>query len=175
MSGKLYLVGLIVNTHGIRGELKILSRTDFPELRFAKGSKLVFVHPETGAQVPVTVDGARQQKGLYLVRFNGWDNINQVEKFKGWQVKVEEQYLAELDEGEYYVHQIVGCRVTDREGRHLGEVTEVLYPGANHVWVVSRGKGKKPWLLPVIDDVVKNVDVANKLITIEPMEGLIDE
>lgn len=174
MDGKLYNVGKIVNTHGIRGELKILSQTDFPELRFEKGSSLVMVDPVGGQTVPVQVETAREHKGMFIVRFKGWDNINQVEKYKGWLLKVEESQLAELDEGEYYYHEIIGCTVVTREGSKLGVVAEILTPGANHVWVVNRPKGK-PVLLPVIDDVIKDVDVNNKRITVELLEGLVDE
>lgn len=174
MDGKLYNVGKIVNTHGIRGELKVLSQTDFPELRFEKGSSLVMIDPTGGDQVPVTVETSREQKGLFYVKFNGWDNINQVEKYKGWLLKVGESQLAELDEDEYYFHEIVGCQVVTADGSVLGEVTEILTPGANHVWVVSRSQGK-PVLLPVIDDVVKEVDVEHKRITVELLEGLVDE
>lgn len=174
MSGKLFNVGKIVNTHGIKGELKVISQTDFPELRFSKGSELILLDPEGKQRLNVTVEGAREHKGLFYVRFKGWNDINQVEKYKGWSVKVDEAQLAELDEGEYYFHEIIGCRVVTREGQELGTVAEILTPGANHVWVVKRPKGKDI-LIPVIDEVIADVNVAAKLITIEPMEGLIDE
>lgn len=173
MADKLYNVGKIVNTHGIRGELKILSQTDFPELRFSKGSKLIFVEPESGRQVNAVVEGAREHKGMFMVRFKEWDNINLVESFKGWLVKVTEEDLAELDEEEYYYHEIIGCAVITTDGEKLGEITEILSPGANHVWVVKRPKGKD-LLIPVIDDVVLNVDVEAKLVTVELMEGLLE-
>lgn len=173
MDGKLYNVGKIVNTHGIRGELKILSQTDFPELRFENGSELVIVEPTGSQSVQVQVETAREHKGMYIVRFKGWNDINQVEKYKGWLLKVEESNLAELDEEEYYYHEIVGCMVVTNEGEELGVVGEILTPGANHVWVVNRPKGK-PILLPVIDPVVKEVDVTNKRITVELLEGLVD-
>lgn len=174
MSGKLFNVGKIVNTHGIKGDLKILSQTDFPELRFGKGSELILLSPDESQRLNVQVEGSREQKGLYFVRFKGWNDINQVEKYKGWSVKVDEEDLAELEEDEYYFHEIIGCRVATAEGRELGTVKEILTPGANHVWVVKPPKGKDI-LIPVIDEVVVDVDVDNKLITVELMEGLVDE
>jgi len=173
MSQKLFNVGKIVNTHGIKGELKILSATDFPELRFEKGSELLFVDPDGKQQVEAEVESSREHKGMFIVKFKGFSDINQVEKYKGWSVKVDEDNLAELDEDEYYYHEIIGCRVVTKEGEELGEVKEILSPGANHVWVVKRPKGKDI-LLPVIDEVIVEVDVENKLITVDPMEGLID-
>ncbi len=173
MSDKLYNVGKIVNTHGIRGELKILSQTDFPELRFVKGSTLILVDPESGKQIQTQVEQAREHKGMFITRFQGWDNINQVEQYKGWQVKVNEESLADLDEDEYYYHEILGCAVVTADGEKLGEIKEILTPGANHVWVVKRPKGRD-LLLPVIDEVVLEVDVENKQVTVELMEGLLE-
>lgn len=170
---KLFNVGKIVNTHGIRGELKILSATDFPELRFSKGSELLFVSPEGDKTRQATVESAREHKGMFIVRFKEWDNINQVEPFKGWSVKVDEESLAELDEDEYYYHEIIGCTVVSQDGQELGKITEILSPGANHVWVVKRPKGKD-LLLPVIDEVILDVNVEEKRVTVELMEGLLE-
>ena len=85
-----------------------------------------------------------------------------------------EDQLVELDEGEYYYHQIVGCQVFDEEGALLGTVKEILAPGANDVWVARTADGKE-LLIPYIDDVVKQVDVEAKRIVIRPLEGLFDE
>ncbi|MGG2199619.1 MULTISPECIES: ribosome maturation factor RimM [Paenibacillus] len=173
MSEKLYTVGKIVNTHGIRGELKIVPQTDFADERFAPGSKLVFVDPNSSATLPVTVESAREHKTMFIIRFRGFGNINEVEKYKGWLLKVEEKYLSELPDGEFYYHEIVGCTVVTEEGETLGEITEILSPGANDVWVVKRPKGK-PLLLPYIDDVILDVDVEGKKVTARLMEGLLD-
>ncbi|WP_426447151.1 ribosome maturation factor RimM [Paenibacillus sp. S-38] len=173
MSEKLYTVGKIVNTHGIRGELKIVPETDFPEERFAPGSKLLFVDPEKGTVLTQTVESARDHKTMYIVRFKGFTNINEVEKYKGWLLKVEEQYLSELPDDEFYHHEILGCNVVTDEGEELGTISEILSPGANDVWVVKRPKGK-PLLLPYIDEVVLNVDIEAKQVTVHIMEGLLD-
>lgn len=172
MSEKLYTVGKIVNTHGIRGELKIVPETDFPE-RFDPGSKLVIVDPQQ-KQTPVTVQAARLHKNMYIVKFENMHNINEVEKFKGGLLKIEEKYQGTLEEGEYYYHQIMGCTVVSEEGEELGVITDILSPGANDVWVVSKPKAK-PLLIPVIDDVVLDVDVTNKRVKIHVMEGLLDQ
>jgi 16S rRNA processing protein RimM len=81
----------------------------------------------------------------------------------------------ELDEGEYYYHEIIGCRVETEDGEELGTIAEILSPGANDVWVVDRpkGKGKNQLLLPVIDDVLISVNTKEKLVTVRLMEGLI--
>lgn len=167
-------VGKLVNTHGIRGEIKILSHTDFPEVRFAKGSKLLIVPADGSPKFEVTVESAREQKGMYVVRLKGYDNINQVEKYKGSMLTVPAEDLVDLPEDEFYFHQIVGCQVfTDEDAEHpLGTITEILQPGANDVWVVKPAKGAEI-LIPVIKDVVLNVDIPAKKITVHLMEGLL--
>ncbi|GAB2701938.1 ribosome maturation factor RimM [Paenibacillus thermoaerophilus] len=167
-------VGQVINTHGIRGELKIWPQTDFPDVRFAKGSQLLLVHPEGRAEEPVRVERSRGQKNVYIVKFDAFDNINEVERFKGWAVKVEDEQRVPLQPGEYYFRDIIGCDVLLEDGSSLGVVEDILRPGANDVWVVKRPKGK-PALLPVIDEVVLNVDVASRTITVRLMEGLIDD
>ncbi|WP_427052627.1 ribosome maturation factor RimM [Paenibacillus sp. TC-CSREp1] len=164
-------VGKIVNTHGIRGELKIMPLTDFPEVRFAKNAEL-FLFTSDDRPVPVTVESARLHKNMYIVRLKEYGNINEVEKFKGGMAKVSKENLAELEEGEYYFHQIVGCAVITEEGETLGTITEILTPGANDVWVVKTPAGKEV-LIPVIDDVVLDVNVEQKQVKIHLMEGLL--
>jgi 16S rRNA processing protein RimM len=172
MSEKLITIGRIVNTHGIRGELKIVSETDFPE-RFEIGSSLVIVD-SSNKQTPVKVQSARLHKNMYIVKFEQFGNINEVEIYKGSLLKMEEKYQQPLEEGEYYYREIMGCKVIAEDGQELGVISEILTPGANDVWVVKRPKGKD-LLLPVIDEVVLDVDVTNKLIRIHLMEGLLEE
>lgn len=176
MSEKYYTVGDIVNTHGIRGELKILPKTDFPDVRFDRGSVLYIVPPQASRPVAeVKVERARPQKNVYILKLEGFDSINDVEKWKGASLKITDSQLLELPEDEYYYHQIAGCRVVTEDQIELGTVTEILAPGANDVWVVTPDAGKgKPFMLPVIDEVVLDVDVERKRITVHLLEGLLE-
>lgn len=174
MSEKLLTVGKLVNTHGIRGEIKVLSRTDFPEVRFAPGSKLLII-PEGGKdRLEVTVESSREHKGMYIVKLKDFSDINQVEKYKGSLIMVTEDDRVELPENEYYFHDIIGCEVftDDEEHPKLGVITEILTPGANDVWVVKPSKGSDI-LLPVIEEVVLEVDVSGKRVVVHLMEGLL--
>lgn len=166
-------VGKIVNTHGIRGELKVVPSTDFPEERFGKGSTLSVYHAERMMTKDVTVESARHHKGTYIIKLAGLDHIQDVEAFKGGQLKVRKEQLAALPEDEYYYYEIIGCTVVTETGETLGIISEILSPGANDVWVVKREVGK-PVLLPVIDEVILSVDIANKQVTVQLMEGLME-
>ncbi|MFC3040308.1 ribosome maturation factor RimM [Virgibacillus xinjiangensis] len=171
----MYNIGKIVNTHGIRGDLKVLRISDFEE-RFMKG-QTVYMEGESasdGMPESFTISSHKQHKGFDLVRLEGYENINDVEQFKGKFLKISEEQLTDLAENEFYYHEIIGCEVfTDNTGDKLGVVKEILSPGANDVWVVKQKKGKDI-LIPYIEDVVKDVDVEAKKVVIEPMEGLLD-
>ncbi|CAM3711619.1 ribosome maturation factor RimM [Cohnella lubricantis] len=165
-------VGKIVNTHGIRGEVKIWPQTDFPDVRFRTGNRLLAFPPGGGDPVELEIQSVREQSSLYYLKLKGFDNINDVEKFKGWELKVRGEERVPLEEGEYYVQDIVGCAVVTEEGEELGQIADILSPGANDVWIVKRPKGKE-LLLPVIDDVVLDVDIAAKTVKVRLMEGLL--
>ncbi|WP_040948634.1 ribosome maturation factor RimM [Gorillibacterium massiliense] len=174
MSGQLFNVGKIVNTHGIRGEVKVVIQTDFADVRFSKGSKLLLQDAEEKELLPVTVESGKPQKNVWLVKFSNIGDINMAEKFKGWSIKVDDEHLVELEEDEFYHHEIIGCQVITEDGEELGTISEILSPGANDVWVVERPKGKgKPILIPYIDDVVLDVNIADKKVTVQLLEGLL--
>jgi len=168
-----YTVGTIVNTHGIKGEVRVIATTDFPESRFAVGSTLYAFAKDQTKPVTLTVATMRKHKNFYLLGFEGKPSINDVELYKQSTLKVTDNELetGDLQPGEYYYHQIVGLKVVTEDGEELGEIKEILSPGANDVWVVDR-PGKDDLLLPKIDDVVKKVDLDAGQVTVELMEGL---
>jgi len=170
--GRFFHVGKIVNTHGIRGEVRVISITDFPESRFKKGAKLYLFLPGKKEGMELEVESWRRHKQFDLLSFKGYNSINEVEAFKGGVLKVPEEQLAKLPEGEYYFHEIIGCKVWTADGEEIGTVREILTPGANDVWVVQ--SDKKVHYIPYIGEVVKSVDVKEKRVIIEPMEGLLD-
>lgn len=165
-------VGKIVNTHGIKGEVRVISQTDFAEERYKSGNILYLGLPGKKDLVELIVRNHRRHKQFDLLTFDGYDNVNQVEPFKGGILKVHQDQLSELQEGEYYYHEIIGCKVFSDLGEEIGVVKEVLSPGANDVWVVQR-KHDKDALIPYIDEIVKEVDVEQKIIVIHIMEGLL--
>ncbi|MBG9817045.1 ribosome maturation factor RimM [Bacillus safensis] len=167
-------VGKIVNTHGVRGEVRVVSKTDFPEERYKKGSVLYIFKQGQSEPLKVTVASHRQHKQFDLLTFEEINSLNEAEHLKESILKVEKENLGSLDEGEFYFHQIIGCEVYDEEDKLIGQIKEILTPGANDVWVIGR-KGKKDALIPYIPSVVKNIDISSKTVHIEVLEGLIDE
>lgn len=174
MTKRWFNVGKIVNTHGIKGEVRVISKTDFAEERYKPGNTLYLFMDGSNEPVEVTVNTHRLHKQFHLLQFKERQSLNEVEKLKNAIIKVPEEELGELNEGEFYFHEIIGCEVFTEEGELIGKVKEILTPGANDVWVIGR-KGKKDALIPYIESVVKHIDVREKKIEIELMEGLIDE
>ena len=168
-----FVVGKIVNTHGVRGEVRVISKTDFPQQRYAVGNKLYIDDANNHEKVELTIASHRTHKNFDLLRFEGLDNINDVEHFKNKFLKVPKEQLDDLEENEYYFYEIIGCDVYSEEGTYIGKVSDILTPGANDVWAVKT-KENKEHFIPYIEDVVKDVDVKNKKIIIHVMEGLLD-
>lgn len=166
-------VGKIVNTQGLKGEVRVISTTDFPEERYQKGAQLTLFQ-DGKAPVELTIKSHRKHKNFDLLSFEGHPSINDVEKYRDGILKVSKEEISELEENEFYYHEIIGLVVLDEAGEKIGKVKEILSPGANDVWVVQREK-KKDLLLPYIASVVKEVDVANGVVHVEIPEGLIDD
>ncbi|HJF19947.1 MAG TPA: ribosome maturation factor RimM [Enterococcus columbae] len=168
-----YNVGKIVNTHGIRGEVRVISQTDFPDERYQVGNQLTLFRAKH-EPLTLTITSHRKHKNFDLLTFEGYTNVNDVEAFRDGILKVAAEDLSELAENEYYYHEIIGLNVIDEKGQTLGKIAEILSPGANDVWVVKRS-GKKDLLLPYIEPVVKQIDLENGCVHIELLEGLLDD
>ncbi|RXI98030.1 ribosome maturation factor RimM [Anaerobacillus alkaliphilus] len=169
---KWFNVGKVVNTHGVRGEVRVISSTDFADERFAKGAKLYLEHKDFNEKLLLKVASHRQHKNFDLLTFENYHNINDVVAFKGGVLQVDEKQLSELDEEEFYYHEIIGCDVETDQGEAIGKVKEILATGANDVWVIQRRNGGKDLLVPYIEQVVKEVDIKEKRVVIHLMEGL---
>jgi 16S rRNA processing protein RimM len=171
MDEKYYNVGKIVNTQGIKGEVRVISSTDFAEERFKPGNTLYLFQENKAEPIPLVVKTHRPHKQFVLLSFEGYPSINDVEKFKGSMLKVKGSDRQELPAGDYYFDQIIGLHVWTEEGEEIGVIKEILQPGANDVWVVKRNK-KPDLLLPYIDDCVKKVDLEGKKVIVHLLEGL---
>lgn len=121
-------------------------------------------------------NGKRPQasQAVSPAQFKEMPSLNEVEHLRNMVIKVPEEDLGELEEDEFYFHEIIGHEVVSEDGELIGTVKEILTPGANDVWVVAR-KGKKDALIPYIASVVKDININEKKIKIHVMEGLIDE
>ena len=163
-------VGVLANTHGIRGEVKVFPTTDDVK-RFEK-LKQVFIDTEKEL-IELQIKGVKYFKNLVILKFKNIDNINQIEKYKGRDLLITREHAVPLEEDEYFIYDIIGAEVMEENGEKVGELKEVLTTGANDVYVVKTTKGKEI-LLPVIPDCVKEVNVQEKKVVVHLMAGLTD-
>lgn len=166
-------IGKIVNTHGIRGEVRIMATTDFASERFKKGNTLHIFNSKNELVESVVVKSHRVHKNFDLVVFEGMENINLVERFKTMIVKfVKDQKEDVLAADEFYYEDIIGCEAVTTSGEVIGTVADILETGANDVWVIKR-KGQANVLVPYVDDFVESIDVTAKKVVIIPVPGLL--
>lgn len=157
-------VGRIDRPWGLQGHIKVLPLTDFPE-RFKPGARVFIAGVERG------VSECRWQSGRVYLRLTGVDAIEDAEDLRGKLIEIPDDDRPPFDEGEYYISDIEGCSVRTTEGSELGEVVEVLTPGANDVWVVHR-EGRRDILIPAIHDVVKEIDIDGRVLVVDLPDGL---
>jgi 16S rRNA processing protein RimM len=155
-------VGRIVSAHGVHGDLKVESLTDFPE-RFRAGSRLWL------EGTPRTVERSRQQGKMLVVKLQDIDSRTQAEALRGKLLMVPQAQAIE-QESVYYLHDIIGLQVVEESGNALGEIVDVLATGSNDVYVVRGRLGEV--LLPALDDVIKHVDLHARRILVDVPEGL---
>lgn len=163
-------VGKIINTHGLRGEVKVVTWTDSPDV--FETLKSVAAKTRAG-DITLSIKGVKYQKNNIIVKFAEIDSVEEAEKLKNAVLSASRDELGELPEGVYYIADLVGCEVFDENGK-IGVLSDVFTAGASDVYDIKRD-GKKNILVPIIDGVLKNVDIGGKRIDIKIPEGLEDE
>lgn len=167
---ELFRVGVISNTHGIRGEVKVYPTTD--NVRRFDDLKEVIL--DTGKeQLNLHVTSVKYFKNMVILKFKEFDNINDIIPYKGMDLLVTRKNAIPLEEGEYYIADIIGNKVITDEDKILGTLTDVLQTGANDVYVVKTKDGKEV-LLPSIEECILDRDIENKIVKVHIMKGLLD-
>ena len=167
---ELFRVGVISNTHGIRGEVKVYPTTD--NVRRFDDLKEVIL--DTGKeQLNLHVTSVKCFKNMVILKFKEFDNINDIIPYKGMDLLVTRENAIPLEEGEYYIADIIGSKVITDEDKILGTLTDVLQTGANDVYVVKTKDGKEV-LLPSIEECILDRDIENKIVKVHIMKGLLD-
>ncbi len=163
--------GKIVNTHGLRGEMKVVPWTDYPE--DFENIDYVIVKRKTGGE-RLDIESVRYQKANVLLKFKQIKDINEAEKYKGMTVYAPRDAF-ELEEGAHFIADLIGLDVIDIDtGAKIGVIEDVFNTGSNDIYEVKR-ENRKNLLVPVIEEVVKEIDTDGGFVRIFMMEGLDDE
>jgi len=164
-------VGVIANTHGVKGEVKVFPTTDDPK-RFEDLEDVIL---DTGKEKKILeITSVRYFKNMVILKFKGFDDINDIEKYKGKDLLVTRENAVKLEEGEYFITDLIDLIVVDEEGNKIGILYDVLQTGANDVYVVKLDGTNKELLLPNIKECILDVNLETKTIKVHIMEGLMD-
>lgn len=163
-------VGVITSPHGIKGEVKVFPTTDDAK-RFKELKKVIL---DTGKEyIPMEIEHVKFFKNMVILKFKGYDNINEIEKYKSRDLLITRDQAVDLEPDEYFITDLIGLAVVSDQGVELGTLKDVLETGANDVYVVAMKDGKE-LMLPAIGDCILNVDLEQGRMEVHVLEGLMD-
>lgn len=169
MMNEMFTVGKIVNTHGVKGEIKVMPTTEEPS-RF---EKLKTIYIEQRKQMTAyEIQSVRYHKGCVLLKLKGVEDMNAAELLKGSILKIDRKDSLPLKKDEYYISDLFGLQVYTEEGRYLGELVDIIETGSNDVYAVRKEDREKDLLLPAIKQVIKEVNIADQKMIAHLLEGL---
>lgn len=162
-------VGQIVNTFGIKGFVKIYPYVD--DITRFDDLKKVHINQKK-QETELEIEEVKYQKNMVLVKFKGIETVEAAENLRNAYVEIDRSDAIPLEEGQYFIADLLGLEVFLDTGEKLGILEDIYNTGSNDIYVVKNELGKQ-FLLPYIDDVVKNIDLENGKITVHLIEGLI--
>ncbi|MBQ1186765.1 MAG: 16S rRNA processing protein RimM [Clostridia bacterium] len=166
MKNKFLETGKIVGTHGVRGMVRIQAWCDSPE--FFCGLKKVYLDKE--GKTALNITKSSPHGNVVIAAIKGIDSIEEAEKYRN-KVLYMDRKDAKLEEGRYFICDLIGCQVFDKEtSKKLGVLSDVSETGANDVWHIKDNENE--YLIPAIDEVVVSVDIENETIVISPLKGI---
>lgn len=163
-------VGVVTSVHGIKGEVKVFPTTD-DSRRF---KKLKQVYLDTGKEMlPLEIEGVKFFKQMVILKFKGYENPDDVMKFRQKELWIDRKDAVRLSKDEYFIADLIDMEVCDEEGKLIGILKDVISTGANDVYAVETPEGREV-LFPAIRQCVLDVDTEARKMTVHVMEGLLD-
>ena len=163
-------VGIVTSPHGVRGEVKVYPTTDDIE-RFRDLKHVIIDLGKEKKELEIS--SVKFLKGMVVLKFRGYDNRDDMEKWREKSLFVTRENAVPCEDGEYFIADLIGLDVWTDHGEKLGELLDVLQTGANDVYII-RMKDKKEVLIPAIKDCILNVDLDNNRMDVHLLEGLLD-
>lgn len=166
----LFQVGIISSTHGIKGEVKVFPTTDDAK-RFKKLKEVLLDTDKE--KLCLEIESVKFFKQFVILKFKNYDNINDIEKYKGKSLFVTRENAVKLKKDEYFIADLIGIEVISEDDSLKGKLTDVTQTGANDVYVIMLEDGRE-LLLPAIKDCILDVDLEKNRMTIHVLDGLLD-
>lgn len=164
MYSEYLLIGEVLRPQGVRGQVKVRPDTDDPA-RFLQ-LETVYLKKGNTYEPCVIEDAEARADGFVYCRLNAAQTRDDAEKQRGWMLYVDRAHAVELEEGQYFISDLLDCRVLDQQGKELGILTDVLQPGANDVYQIKLKNGKT-MLLPVLPFVIREVRIREGMIIVD--------
>jgi 16S rRNA processing protein RimM len=171
MSGRI-AVGVIRKSHGVRGEASIEAWTDSLD-RFEELDEVTLVSPDESRTRAERIESSRTHGGRALVKFAGIDSPEDVQLLQNWTIEIPEDEARSLEEGEYFLHDLVGLTLFDEDGRNRGVIVDVIEGGGGVLFDVRRPDGKT-FELPFASELCTEIDIERKRMVVNLPEGLDD-
>lgn len=163
------IIGKITNTHGIKGEVKVFPLTD--DINRFDILKTAFIGDE---KLKVNIQTVKYHKNLAILKFKEYDNINEIIGFKDSYIYVDEEGKIDLPEGNFFIYEILNSEVFDVGMNLIGFLIDVIQGPKNDVYIVKDKDNNKEYLIPAVKEFIKDIDILNKRIIIDPIEGMIE-
>jgi 16S rRNA processing protein RimM len=164
-------IGKIVNTHGVKGEVKVIPLTDNPE-RYSK-LKSVYIESPSGL-LEYHLSGVKYLKNFVIVKFEEVEGMDAAEALKDKVLKIDRANAVKLPKNSFFICDLIGCEVIEANGTVLGKLKDILQTGSNDVYTVV-DENKREILIPALKSVVNEISIENKRITVTLPKGLLDD
>ena len=163
-------IGKVIRPHGLEGLLRIWSYAQSEESFLEAGT--ILLKSDRGKIHEYKVLSVRSHKNIFLMRLEGLNSLDEAEKFRGAEILIRKDSLDRNGVNEYFWFELIGLKVYLNTGRYMGRLQEIIATGSNDIYVVR--EGEKEFLIPAIHDVVEEIDLKNKKMIIDEMEGLFE-
>lgn len=163
-------MGRFVTTHGVRGELRFLPYA-FPCPTLHEGLTISLQEKDGSVRLAV-IESVRSHPPFLLVRLQEVTSLSQAQLLRDCVLMVEERHLPPLKDGEFYHYQLIGLAVETTSGEPVGVISHIFFSGGHDVWVIRQGK--KEFMIPAADEIIRSIDIPGKRAVIEPLEGLLE-
>jgi 16S rRNA processing protein RimM len=165
-----FQVGIITSPHGVRGEVKVYPTTS-DNNRFKK-LKDCYIESK-GQLVPAKATGCKFFKNMVILKFEGFDSMNDVEKLRQCKIFVDRENAVKLEKDEYFVADLIDMTVVDEDGNNIGKITDVMETGANDVYVIGMNDGQEK-LIPAIKDCILDVNMETGIMKVHLLKEMDD-